>query len=234
VEIPKINSREALIKVMAAGVCVTDLHVYSGKFRYGKPPHILGHEFSGEITEVGEAVTGWRAGDRVAAETSVGCGECAFCKTGNRHLCNKMEEIGTSPHNGAYAQYIKVPAENLFRLPPNVGFEESAILESAVCPVGALMRLGVRFGETVCVIGVGPAGISFIQGARAMGAGKIIAVGRHDARLARAVRFGADAAINSLTEDFAERMLEETGGAGADLVCEAAGGSQTIAAAFAA
>ena len=232
VQMPKAGPGEALIRVMSAGVCVTDLHVYTGRFRYGAPPHILGHEIAGEIAALGENPGEWTTGDRVVVETSIGCGKCRFCRAGRRDQCPDMTEIGTAPHNGAYAQYLVAPAANLFRIPDNVSFDEAGILESVICPMGGLYRLGVGFDETVAVFGVGPAGIAFIQGARAMGAGRIIAVARNDERLARARSFGATETINAAREDAVARILAQTGG-GADLVCEAAGVPSTIEAATA-
>ena len=227
-----IAPHEVLLKVHSAGLCATDLEVYTGAFLYGKPPHILGHEIAAEIVELGSAVKNWKKGDRVVVETSIGCGECKQCRSGKRHFCHQMTEIGFTPNNGGYAQYTKAPADNLFRIPDNVSYDEAGIIESVVCPVGGLMRLGVVFGETVAVYGVGPAGIAFIQGARAMGAGKIIAIARNRERLERAKQFGATVLIDSGTENGKERVMEETGGEGADLVCEAAGSKSTVAGAF--
>lgn len=231
VPVPEIAKDEVLIRVMAAGVCITDLHVCSGELIYGKPPHILGHEFAGCIEEVGEDVADWSVGDRVVAETSIGCGKCSFCRNGQRHLCPELTEIGFTPNHGGYAQFVKAPAANLFRIPDNVSYEEAGIIEAVVCPIGALMRLGVRFEENALVFGVGPAGLAFIQGLKLLGASKIIAVARDDYRLERAKKFGADVVINARTEDVDQRVMEETGGMGADLVCEAAGSPQTIQAA---
>ena len=232
VPVPEIFDEEVLIRVMAAGVCITDLHVCSGQFAYGRPPHILGHEISGRIEAVGARVRHWKAGDRVVVETSIGCGRCRFCRSGQRHLCPDMTEIGFTPHNGGYAQFVKAPAANLFAIPPSVSYEEAGILESVVCPIGALMRLGVGFEETAVVYGVGPAGLAFIQGLKLLGASKVVAVARDDFRLARAKRFGADVTVNARTEDVLTRVLQETGGVGADIVCEAAGAPQTIESAF--
>ena len=229
VPIPVIAPHEVLVKVRSAGVCATDLEVYSGRFEYSRPPLILGHEIAGEVAETGGDVIGWQTGDRVVVETSIGCGHCRLCRQGSRHLCNRLTEIGASPHDGGYAQYVKVPAANLFRIPDEVSYDEAGIIESVVCPTGALMRLGVHLGETVVVYGVGPAGIAFVQGARAMGAGKIIVIGRHRGRLERTLRFGADVLIDSSAEDVRARVLEETGGDGGDLVCEAAGSADTAA-----
>jgi L-iditol 2-dehydrogenase len=229
---PQITENEVLVKVMAAGLCATDIEVYSGAFIYGKPPHILGHEIAGEVAALGRGVRDWKKRDRVVIETSVGCGKCGPCRSGQRHLCHNMTEIGYTPHNGGFAQYVKAPAENLVLLPGTVSWDEAGIIESVVCPVGSLMRLGIHFGETVLVYGVGPAGIAFIQGARTMGAGKIIAVARSQDRLERTRQFGASVLVNSAVKDVKTRILEETNGIGADLVCEAAGSAETIATAF--
>lgn len=229
---PVPGDGEVLIQVKAAGLCITDLHVYTGQFAYGKPPHILGHEFSGIVCETGPGVDKALTGARVVVETSIGCGQCRFCRSGKRHLCPSMTEIGFPPNNGGYAEYAAVPAENIFPLPDNVSFEEGGILESVVCPMGSLMRGGINFGETVAVYGVGPAGLAYIQGAKAMGAGKVIAIARNAERLERARHFGADVLVNTTCHDVVQRILQETEGYGADLVCEAAGVPQTITEAF--
>lgn len=232
VPVPQPGDGEVLLKVVSAGVCVTDLHIYTGRFAYGMPPHILGHEIAGEIAALGPNVEGWAVGDRVVPETSIGCGRCRFCRSGQRHLCPSLTEIGFTPHSGGYAQYTVSPAANLFRIPDNVSDDAAGILESAICPIGSLFRLGVEFGDTVAVFGVGPAGIAYIQGAKAMGAKRVIAVARNDERLERARGFGADVVINSKRENVQNRIFEETGNYGADLVCEAAGVPETIAASF--
>ena len=233
VPVPEPGPGEVLVKVRSAGVCRTDLEVVAGKFNYGRPPHILGHEIAGEVAALGKGAARRRVGERVVVETSIGCGECPECRRGDRHLCGRMEEIGSAPHQGGYAQYVKAPEGNLVLIPENVSFDEAGIVESVVCPVGGLMRFGVRFGETVLVYGVGPAGAAFIQGAKAMGAGKVIAVARNQERLERAGKMGADLLICSQTENVLQRVLEYTGGRGADLVCEAAGSGATTRSAFA-
>ena len=225
---PVPGKSEVLLKVLAAGVCITDLHVYTGMFLYGKPPHILGHEICGEVCGLGEDVSGVEIGQRCVVETSVGCGKCAACRRGDRHLCAVREEIGTAPHSGGYAQYVKVPAANVVPIPDCVSDEEGAILESAACPSGGLLKAGVRLGETVAVLGVGPAGLAFIQTAKAMGAGRVIAIARNRRRLERALRFGADEIICSSEEDVAGRIAELTDGRGADLVCETTGAPSII------
>ncbi len=206
VPVPEPGPGEVLVKVRSAGVCRTDLEVVAGKFNYGRPPHILGHEIAGEVAALGKGAARRRVGERVVVETSIGCGECPECRRGDRHLCGRMEEIGSAPHQGGYAQYVKAPEGNLVLIPENVSFDEAGIVESVVCPVGGLMRFGVRFGETVLVYGVGPAGAAFIQGAKAMGAGKVIAVARNRERLERAGKMGADLLICSETENVLQAL----------------------------
>lgn len=228
VPMPIIGDDEVLLKVRAAGVCITDLHVYTGQFIYGKPPHILGHEICGEIAEMGKNVAGFKKGQRVVVETTIGCGHCPACRVGNASMCAERTEIGTAPHAGGYAQYVKAPAKNLTVVPDEVSDEEAAILESINCPAGALMRRGVRFGETVAVYGVGPAGLAFIQTAKALGAGKVIAVARNRKRLERCLAFGADEIVCSSEVDVPTRLRELTGGEGPGLVCEATGAPSII------
>lgn len=228
------EAHEVVVRVTSAGLCVTDDHVMTGKFTNGgvQPPHILGHEIAGEVYLPGTDCSLYQPGDRVVIETSIGCGHCRACRTGQRHLCPQLTEVGFPPHNGGYAQYVIAPEANLVRIPPAVPNDEAGIMESVVCPVGALYRLGVKMGETVVVIGVGPAGLAFISGARAMGAGKIIALARNDAWLERSKRFGADVVINARTANVREQIMLETDGVGADLVCEAAGSAETVSDSF--
>lgn len=231
VDIPKPKPGQALIKVHAAGVCVTDYHVYTGKLAYGKPPHIMGHEIAGEVVECnGISNPRIKVGTRVAIETYVDCGECEYCLRGERHLCVKGEEIGTAPHQGGYAQYICADIRNLVPLPDAVTYDEAGILEAVACPAGALYRIGVPMGSTVIVFGVGAAGLGFIQVARAMGAGKVIAVARDEQKLQRAKRFGATDTLNSAgigNDELLRRLAIETEGK-AHLSIEATGAPEMI------
>ena len=221
---PEPQFGHAKVKIISAGICSTDVHVYNGKFRYGSLPHVLGHEIAGVVDCVGNGCKQFKPGDRVIVETSIGCGICRQCANGNRHLCSDMTEIGFSPHQGGYAQYVCVPEQNLVFLPNSISFDEGGIFESSLCAVGALYRLGVAFGSVVAVIGAGVAGLSFIQGAKAMGAGTVIALARSTEALKRAARFGAD--ISLPFNDQTAKLIEDLGGC--DLVCEAAGAVATI------
>lgn len=228
IPMPEIGPDEVLLKVIKAGLCITDLHVYKGWFKYGEPPHVLGHEVAARIVKTGENVTKVKEGMRVVVETSIGCGHCEECMNGQRHLCKDMTEIGFSPNNGAYAQYLKAPVENIIEIPDGVSDNAAAILESVICPAGALYRRGVKFGDTVAVFGVGPAGLAFIQAAKAMGAGQVIAIARNERRLKKSLDFGADKIICSATENVAEKLAEYTMGRGPELICEATGAPAVI------
>ncbi|MDD3212837.1 MAG: alcohol dehydrogenase catalytic domain-containing protein, partial [Eubacteriales bacterium] len=117
------------IKVLSAGVCATDVHVITGSFAHGKPPHILGHEICGEIVETGVDTQKATVGDRVVVETAVGCGQCRYCRTGNKHLCASGGEIGFPPYAGGYAQYVVVPENCIRVIPAAIGNDAGGILE---------------------------------------------------------------------------------------------------------
>ena len=220
-----------VIKVLSAGVCSTDVHIIDGRIDCGKPPAVLGHEICGEIAELGEGVTTSAIGDRVVVETSIGCGHCRACHTGNKHLCRDFTEVGFPPVNGGYAQYVSVPAGCVRRIPDAMSNDQGGILEASLCPFGAIYRNGMQLGETVLVQGVGVAGLSFIQAVKCHSARKVIAAARNPHRLADAKRFGADVIINTKEEDLRKRVMEETDGEGAQLSIDAAGAAATIEAA---
>lgn len=217
-----------VIKVMSAGVCATDTHIISGKFFNGEPPHILGHEICGVISEIGAEVTSCKVGDRVVVETAIGCGTCIHCLTANKHLCSQGGEVGYPPYQGGYAQYVTAPATCIHKIPDSMSFDEGGILEAAVCPFGSIYRLGMKLNETVLVQGVGVAGLSFIQAVKCFSPAKVIAAARNPVRLEQAKKFGADVVINTKYEDLTQRVMEETNGQGVTLSIDAAGAEATI------
>ena len=220
------------IKVMAVGLCATEVHMISGKFYGGEPPHVLGHEICGQIVELGEGCDEKLIGKRVVVETYVGCGKCEFCRTGRKHLC-PAGEIGYPPYNGGHAQYVCVPAGCVHEIPDCISYEEGGIIEAVACPFGAILNSGLKMGQTVLVLGAGVAGLSFIQSARAAGAGKVFCAVRNDKKAEMAAHFGADV-IDLRNEDLVERIMRETDGMGVDLAIDAAGAPATIAQAFSA
>ena len=181
---------EVQVKIMAALTCGTDVKTY----RRGHPvlikkiPSGFGHEFSGVITKVGKNVVGFNVGDRVVAANSAPCGECFFCKRGEYNLCEKLEFL-----NGAYAEYINVPKaivkRNLLHLPDDLSFERAAFAEPLANVVHGVEKTGIKAGQTVGVVGLGPIGLMFVKLAKLKGA-KVIAAGRNPLKLKMAKEFG--------------------------------------------
>ena len=190
VEIKDPKDGEVQVKIMAALTCGTDVKTY----RRGHPvlikkiPSGFGHEFSGIITKVGKNVVGFKVGDRVVAANSAPCGECFFCKRGEYNLCEKLEFL-----NGAYAEYINVPQaivkRNLLHLPDDLSFERAAFAEPLANVVHGVEKTGIKAGQTVGVVGLGPIGLMFVKLAKLKGA-KVIAAGRNPLKLKMAKEFG--------------------------------------------
>lgn len=223
VPVPELKTGEALIKVRCAGVCVTDYHVISGQLQIGQPPNIQGHEICGEVVKI-NGDSDVKIGQRCVIATSIGCGECEACKENKQYLCDNSSEIGYYPHNGGYAEYLKVPVSAIVPIPDTVSDYSGAILESVVCPTEALMNIGVPKNGSVFVLGAGPAALAFIQLCRLMGVGKIIALVRREDTAERVLKFGATDVINSKEyPDVTARLLELNDGKKADMVIESTG-----------
>ena len=230
---PTLSEEEALIKVRAAGICATDYHIISGKLTIGRPPHVQGHEICGEVAEIKSKRTDIKIGQRCVIATSIGCGHCDACRAGKQYICNDSSEIGYFPHQGGYAEYLKVPVSAIVPIPDEVSDEAGAILESSVCPTESLMNIGVPVSGTVLVFGAGPAGLAFMKLSRIMGASKVIAVVRSEHSEARALDFGATDIINTKKVSDPVALLDKmTGGKRADLVIEATGAPSVIESSF--
>ncbi len=225
---PVCKTNELKIKVYSAGVCATDAHIIHGTFWNGDPPHVLGHEISGEVVAAGSDTLKQWVGKRIVVETAVGCGVCEQCRSGNKHLCAQGGEIGFPPYQGGYAQYVCIPWTCAHVMPDSMTYDEGGILEAVACPVGAIRRIGLSFGQTVLVQGMGIAGLSFLQGVRAASAGKVIATITRENKRSQAHHFGADVVINVKTENLHQRVMEETGGMGVDLSIDAVGSACTL------
>src|SRR5881296_587468 len=223
-----------LIAVRHAGVCGTDVHIADwdawaeGRI---KPPLVVGHEFAGEIVAAGDDVSQLRPGQLVTAEGHIVCGRCLQCRTGNSHICKNTRIIGVD-RNGAFAEYIAMPATNVLPLdgvPTTVG----AIMDPMGNAFHAVLSAEVP-GSTVFVVGCGPIGCFAVGVARAAGAAKVIASDVNPTRLALARQMGAHVTINAAHDDVVRTVMEETGGEGADVVCEMSGVPSALHQAFAA
>ncbi|MFH1486675.1 MAG: zinc-binding dehydrogenase [Chloroflexota bacterium] len=189
------------------------------------PVQLFGHEYSGEVVEVGAGVTSLKKGDRVAAEKSaVPCGKCSFCLSGLRSECRNVLNVGQQIP-GCFAEYAALPAEVLVKMPDTMSYHEGACFQSLVACVGATEVAQIQMGDTVVFLGQGAVGMGTMQIARVAGAGVIITTARRKRSLMLSKRLGADFTINAAETDPVEAIMELTGGLGADIVFETAGGS---------
>ena len=230
VDDPEPTDDQVLVEVRAAGICGSDVkHL----LRVRGTPVILGHEFSGEIVEVAGGVEGWRVGDRVVSETSGHvCGRCHFCGTGDYHLCPERRGLG-SGMDGAFARYIAVPQRLLHGIPDGLSYDEAALVQPCADIVNAVTRKAdVYPGDIVVVLGPGPMGLLTTQVAKARGAATVVQTGHRGVRLGIAADIGADVTVPVEEEDPVEKVMELTGGVGADVVFEASGSASAVLQAF--
>src|SRR5271166_1332674 len=224
VPVPAIGATDALVRVSAASICGTDLHIYGwDRWSQGriKPPVTLGHEFCGIVERVGEEVTAIQPGDFVSAEMHVNCGHCHQCRLGEAHICKNLKIIGID-QDGAFAEFVKIPASNIWKLDPAIPEHYGAILDPLGNAVHTVLA-GPIAGQTVLVTGCGPIGLMSIAVAKACGSSTVFATETNAERRAMATKMGADVAIDPSTEDPVKIILEATGGTGVDALLEMSG-----------
>lgn len=208
-EKPEVKPGEVLIKVMACGICGTDVHIFNGDEGAAKtPPHtVLGHEFSGVVESVGEGVCDIKPGDRVCVDPNKLCNECYYCKSGIGHFCENMIGIGTTV-NGGFSQYCAVPQSQVYKIADTTSFEQAAMAEPVACCVHGIDMCNISCGDTVAVIGGGMIGMIMLQLARISGAGKLIMLEPVAEKREAAKRLGADLCIDSVNEDVSKVLAE--------------------------
>ncbi|PTL38373.1 zinc-dependent alcohol dehydrogenase [Alkalicoccus saliphilus] len=192
-QLPVVREEWVLIKVKACGICGTDLHIKKGEYPIN-PPVILGHEFSGEIVQVGNHVSTLNSGDRVVALTAIDtCGSCEYCRKGLMMLCKERRSIG-SGINGAFADYLSVPASSVYSIPDNLSYEEAALTEPLACVVRCMSeRTNIEAGDSVLISGPGTIGLLALQVARANGADvTVLGTAKDKDRLALSLKLGAE------------------------------------------
>src|SRR3990172_9036897 len=226
---PKIEPGAVIMKVHACGICGSDIHSYQRGPR--RPGMVPGHEFSGDIVEVGAGITGVKKGDRVVAMSGRSCGECYWCKRGEITRCSKLVMVGLGIP-GAFAEYVFVPNFSLGRyaakLPANLTYEEGATAEPVAVGYHAVVQTGPRPGDSCVVIGCGFIGLAIIQILKSMGVKQVIASGHRPKRLQLAKESGADLVVDGAKEDIVPIVKELTGNKGADIVFEVAGTETTF------
>jgi threonine 3-dehydrogenase len=227
--VPAIGPTDVLVRVKAASICGTDLHIYGwDRWSQGriKPPLTLGHEFCGHVERVGEEVVAVKAGDFVSAEMHVNCGHCAQCRVGQSHICQNLRIIGID-QDGAFAEFVEIPATNIWKLDPAIPEHYGAILD----PLGNAVHTalaGPIAGQSVLVTGCGPIGLMSIAVAKACGSSVVFATETKEHRREMAEKMGADVVLNPAAEDAVARILAETGGTGVDVLLEMSGNPSAI------
>lgn len=227
---PTPGKGEVLVKVKATGICGSDIPRVLGDGAHFFPI-VLGHEFSGEVAEVGEGVTSVAVGDRVAGVPLVPCLKCEDCQKGNYSLCKHYSFIG-SRQNGSFAEYVKMPEKNVVKFDSSVSFEQGAFFEPSTVALHGLLCADYRGGEDVAILGGGTVGMFTAQWAKIFGARRVFVFDIDNDRLTLARKLGADVTINTLDKDFREQVDQYTNKKGFGFVYETAGVDITMKLAF--
>ena len=225
---PPIDPEGIIIKVKTCGICGSDLHVYKQE---GKEGTIFGHEFSGDVAEVGNQVKDITAGDRVTAVGFRPCGQCLWCLRGKSYRCSAMALVGYQLP-GAMAEFVFIPAavlgRNVFKLPEGLTYQDGATVEPLSISLYAVKRAQPRESDTAVVLGAGIIGLCAVQVLKAMGVSKVLVSGRRHSRLEAAKICGADLVVDAAVESVLPAVMEATAGMGVDLVVECAGTQETF------
>ena len=223
---------EVVIKNMVCGVCGTDVHIFHGEPGSAdvNPPVVLGHEYSGEVVEVGEGVTALKPGDHVTVDPNIYCGECVYCRNGKKQLCETMQAVGVT-RDGGFGEYSLVPAAQAFKLGDSVLYEAGAMAEPVACCLHGIDLAGIKAGDRVCIVGGGAIGLIMLQLAKLSGASTLVLSEPNEKRRQVALSLGADAAIDPTAPD-AKSAYEAALGDGADVVIECVGNNAAVKSAF--
>lgn len=227
-EMPRAGRGEVVIENMVCGVCGTDVHIFHGEPGSAdvNPPVVLGHEYAGVVTEVGEGVTSLKPGDHVTVDPNIYCGKCRYCHNGKKQLCERMEAIGVT-RNGGFEEYSLVPESQAFRLEDSLPLEFGAMAEPVACCLHGIDRAEIRAGDTVCVVGGGAIGLIMVQLAKLSGAAQVLLSEPNEKRRQAGLSLGAAAAIDPTDYSSMGSYLET-----ADVVIECAGNTPAVKSAF--
>jgi L-iditol 2-dehydrogenase len=229
---PALEPGEVLVRVAACGICGSDVHGVDGSTGRRVPPIIMGHEAAGEIVACGQSVQGWQVGDRVTFGCIIHCTHCFYCQRGELELCENRRWLGVSipgfRKHGAFAEYVAVPQQTLFRVPQELTYERAAMMEPLTIAAHALARTRLALYDTAVVVGSGMIGLLVVQLLKLAGAGRIVAVDISDARLTLAERFGATHLLRSDRDDVPASVRRINNGRRADIVFEAVGTAPTV------
>jgi erythritol/L-threitol dehydrogenase len=243
IPVPQAGPGEVLIKVLATGICASDVKAYLGARVWGsqeiKPyieaPVTPGHEFVGEVVALGAGAAdkhGLALGDHAISEQIVPCGECRFCRRGQYWMCQRHDIYGFKKGRaeGSWAEYMRFPAKALnHKVPATLPAVQAALIEPLACAIHAVQRADIALGDVVCIAGMGPIGLGMLQVARQKGPGKLIALDMKPKRLDLALKLGADLALNVAQGDAVQQVLDLTEGYGCDVYIEATGAGPAVA-----
>lgn len=229
---PALGARDVLIQVKACGICGSDVHGYDGSTGRRIPPLIMGHEASGVITRTGAEVISFRVGDRVTFDSTVSCGHCSFCASGDVNLCDNRQVLGVScgdyRRNGAFAEYVAVPENIVYALPASFAYEKAALIEAVSIAVHAAKITQIQPGSSAVVIGAGMIGLLAVQAFRVFGCSKVLAVDLEQSKLDLARQLGADQTFLGNDPELLAKLKEATGGQGPDIAVEVVGVQASI------
>jgi L-iditol 2-dehydrogenase len=233
---PSPAADEVLIQVAACGICGSDVHGFDGSTGRRIPPLVMGHEAAGVIAAVGSAVQTFAIGERVTFDSTISCGSCCFCKEGAVNLCDRREVLGVScgdyRRNGAFAEYVAVPARIVYRLPDSLSFDHAAMIEAVSVALHAVGLTAPEKGSSALVVGAGMIGLLILQSLRVAGCGNIFVTDIDTGRLKMAKKLGAtetiEAGATTSSDEIAGQVRELTGVDGVDVVLEAVGTAATV------
>lgn len=228
IAMPSAGPGDLVLRVRAATVCGTDLRILTGRKTKGvRFPSVIGHEFAGDIVEVGAGVTAFKVGDRVCVDPVIPCRACAYCKSGRENVCQHRQAIGYE-FDGAFAEFLRIPAialeaGNVFRIPAHMDFEAAALAEPLACCINGQRNADIRLGDTVLVLGAGPIGLMHAALARNSGARQVIVSEPSAARRQAALERGVEHAFDPSAGSLVEFVKAQTDGLGADVAILAIG-----------
>jgi len=216
IPVPEPRPNEVLTRVHWVGVCGSEVHAYNGTHPFRDPPAVLGHEFAGEVVEVGAEVTDFKVGDRVTAVPHQFCGQCPRCRAGLTNICDNMKVMGTPGWTGAFGEYVATPAHMTLPLPDHMSDEQGVMVEPLAVGLRLARSSGLRLGDTALVCGAGTIGLVTALAYRAAGAADVILTDAIDYNLGVAAGLGFEHTVNVRREKVLDKVMDWTGGAGVD------------------
>lgn len=234
VPVPEIKGDEVLVRVAYSGICATDYEILGGEMTLVKEGKIrypvrFGHEWSGVVEKIGPDVTDFKVGDHVISDPAVTCGKCEACREGRWADCPDAKSVGTvNCWDGSFAEYMYFPQRHLFKLPDGMKLKDAALIEPSCIALEGLKKCRDLKGKTALIVGTGAIGMTAVAMSRSFGPAKVILAGRTDEKLEIGKQLGADATINVKKESLEARIMQETGGRGADFVLETSGNIETV------